>query len=137
MQQKKVDTLQLAMDVHNDNVKAAPMAVDAAWPKDPSALSEKAWPLVNPDREPDEYGKEPLGLALIQQVIALVPADDEGRHVYLDTLAWARFANGLFEEARAASKEAWEAAPETEKPEYQGYREKLERAIADCAESLS
>ncbi len=136
-QQKKVAALQRAMEVRQDKARAAAMAVDAAWPKDASALNERAWLVVDPDRKADAYGQEALGLALIQRALALAPADDAERHMYLDTLAWALFANGRFEEAGEASRQALEAAPEKERREFQGYVEKLQTAIRDCAATLS
>jgi hypothetical protein len=136
-QQKRVTALQRMMDVAEGKAKAGPTAVAADAPKEASKLNKRAWPLVNPDRKTEAFGQEAMGLALIQRGIALLPADDDKRHMYLDTLAWALFANGRFTEARAESKNAWEAAPDKDKTEHQGFRDKLATAIADAGKAVA
>jgi hypothetical protein len=50
--------------------------------------------------------------------------------MFLDTLAWALFENGLYAEAIATSEKALALAPEAEKSNYQGYLDRLKKMIA-------
>jgi len=89
------------------------------------ALNNVAWPLVDPART--ALGEERRGLVIAERAFEVAsPAE---RPLIGDTLAWARFAVGLDEEALEASEEALEAAPEERQPEFDGYLAKLEDAI--------
>jgi serine/threonine protein kinase len=87
-----------------------------------STLNGIAWGEVDPDRE---GGDVRLGLEMAQIVAARAPHSP----AYLDTLAWALFANGAQEEAVEASSRALELAPEDQKAEYGGYLQDLRRRI--------
>jgi hypothetical protein len=98
----------------------------------PSApvLNEKAWNLVDPDRE-DEDTDVALALRLTRLGIELAPEDSSLR----DTHAWALFANGLHDEALIESARALELAPEDEKDDYQGYLDRMRAMIEEAQAS--
>ena len=97
----------------------------AELPSNATGLNGVAWPLVDPARE--VFGREELGLHLAEKAFELADPDD--RALVGDTLAWARFAGELVEEALEASWEAREAAPEDRKHEFDGYLARLEAAV--------
>jgi tetratricopeptide (TPR) repeat protein len=91
-----------------------------------------AWSLVNPLRK-DEDTNVARGLSLIQDAMEAYPAGELCHHngdCPNDTLAWALFANGRYEEAIVASKLSLELAPQERKEKAAGYLEHLERMIA-------
>jgi tetratricopeptide (TPR) repeat protein len=87
-------------------------------------LNEIAWPLVDPDRSERDTDLV-LGLALARAAVDGAPEEAS----YYDTLAWALFANGLYEEAIQASKDALRLAAEDDKADYQQYLERLRQMI--------
>ncbi|MDP6129675.1 MAG: hypothetical protein QGH77_08730, partial [Planctomycetota bacterium] len=91
----------------------------------PSHLNALAWPLVDPDRE-DKNTDTAFALRLIQVAVKEGPKNPSRQ----DTLAWALFENGLYAEAIDASEKALALAPEDEKPEYQGYLDRLKKMVA-------
>lgn len=94
------------------------------WNGAPSSeLNGFVWPLVDPDRTNQETDYS-LGLVLIREAVAQNPNEAP----LYDTLAWALFANGLWEEAVAASTTALEKAPADSKEEYQGYLDRMKQA---------
>ena len=111
-----------------DRQEAVRMAKAEGRPT-PSHLNELAWPLVNPDRE-DKNTDTAFALRLIH--VAVKEGPEEGP--FLDTLAWALFENELYAEAIDASEKALALAPEDEKPEYQGYLDRLKKMIAEVKE---
>ncbi len=111
-----------------DRQEAVRMAKAEGSPT-PSHLNELAWPLVNPDRE-DTNTDTAFALRLIH--VAVKEEPEEGP--FLDTLAWALFENELYAEAIAASEKALALAPEDEKPDYQGYLDRLKKMIAEVKE---
>ncbi|MCH2100833.1 MAG: tetratricopeptide repeat protein, partial [Planctomycetes bacterium] len=91
-----------------------------------------AWELVDPDRK-DLDTDVAEGLRLIEA--ALTAHDPKylchhGGDCPYDTLAWAHYANGNYDEAISASKRALELAPEERKTMYEGYLDRLQRMIA-------
>ncbi|HJM39949.1 MAG TPA: hypothetical protein QGG59_07530 [Planctomycetota bacterium] len=107
-----------------DRQEAVRMAKAEGRPT-PSHLNELAWPLVYPDRE-DKNTDTALALRLIHVAVKEEPED----RMFLDTLAWALFENGLYAEAIAASEKALGIAPEAEKSNYQGYLDRLKKMVA-------
>jgi hypothetical protein len=99
-------------------------------PEDIESLNTRAWPLVNPDRTNKDTDVA-LGLRLIVTAVESAPGNS-GIH---DTLAWALFANSLYDKAIAASEKALELASEAEKEAYQGYLERLKQMVADAKEN--
>ncbi len=78
-----------------------PESLPATWKE----ANDLAWPLVDPAREKD--GEEVRGLALAQRAVELAASlSPSVRASPLDTLAWAFFANGRFDEALDAEKRA-------------------------------
>jgi len=65
-------------------------------PEDYTGKNELAEYLVNPDRE--NWGGEALGLELVQDALSLGAPDDKAL-LMRDTLSWALFANGFFDES--------------------------------------
>ena len=97
-------------------------------------FNSAAWALVDPDREDKDTDVE-RGLRLARLAVKRKgPSIHPPLH---DTLAWALFANGQYEEAIASSEKALELVIKydfgTEK-EYQGY---LERIKAEVSKALS
>ena len=91
-----------------------------------------AWSLVDPNRR-DKDTNVAQGLSLIQSAMEAYPAEKLCHHngdCPNDTLAWALFANGRYEEAIAASKRSLELAPQDRKEKAAGYLERLKRMIA-------
>jgi tetratricopeptide (TPR) repeat protein len=92
-----------------------------------SQLNNRAWALIDPDRT-DKETDVALGLRLARAAVEAAPGDSGIRN----TLAWALFANGLYDEAIAVSEKALELAPEAEKDAYQGYLDRLRSMIAEA-----
>jgi len=92
-----------------------------------SELNSMAWPLVDPDRK-DKTTDAAYGLRLARAAVKLAPGDSMIR----DTLAWALFANSLYDKAIAASERALELAPDDEKEEYRGFLEKLRTMVEEA-----
>lgn len=95
------------------------------------ALTFKAWALVDPDRK-DKDSDVKEGLAIIQRLTGNFGAEAlciHGGDCPYDTLAWAHFANGNYEKAIAASKQALEFAPTDRKSEFEGYLARLQGMI--------
>jgi len=102
----------------------------AEWDGGPSAwrLNDLAWDLVDPERE-DPATDVAAALEYARAAVDLEP----GEPMYLDTLAWALFANGLDAEALEASVLALQHASEEDRGEYGGYLDQLEEALEDRA----
>ena len=90
-------------------------------------LNSKAWSLVDPDRSDQETDVE-LGLRLARAGVQLGPDEFNVR----DTLAWALFFNGEYEEAVAESERALGLAPESEKEKFQGILDRLRGMIEEA-----
>ena len=75
--------------------------------------NNQAWPLVDPARE-DKDTDIVLALDLIRKAAEWNPED----FGVIDTLAWALYANELFDEALAAGERALELCPEEQKDAY-------------------
>ncbi|HJM40128.1 MAG TPA: hypothetical protein QGG59_08430, partial [Planctomycetota bacterium] len=107
-----------------DRQEAVRMAKAEGRPT-PNDLNDLAWPLVDPDRE-DKNTDTAFALRLIHVAVKEEPEDC----MFLDTLAWALFENGIYAEAIAASEKALALAPEAEKSNYQGYLDRLKKMVA-------
>jgi formylglycine-generating enzyme required for sulfatase activity len=94
---------------------------------DAAELNKLAWPLVSPDRK--TFGEEALGLVFAERAVAA--ASIAQRAAIRDTLAWALFANGRFDEARAEERTALDESPEDKRADFQDYGRKLDTAIAE------
>jgi tetratricopeptide (TPR) repeat protein len=97
---------------------------------DPDDFNDKAWALVDPDRE-DKDTDVALALRLTRMAIEIAPENSN----LLDTHAWALFANGLHAEALTASALALELAPGDDKDDYQGYVDRM-RSLIEAAAAL-
>ncbi|MGH7152000.1 MAG: hypothetical protein ACREIU_14945, partial [Planctomycetota bacterium] len=105
----------------------------ASLPATAEGVNALAWPLVDPDRK--DWGGEEKGLVLARNAVALaagLPAPE--RASIRDSLAWALFANGRFEEAVAEEERALEEAGAERKLEYEGNLEKLRGGIENHAD---
>ncbi len=108
---------------------AQEVGVDLArLPATAEGINDLAWDCIDPERE--DWGREAQGLVLARRALelaaTLAPEQRAGIH---DTLAWALFANGRFDEAVAESETALEEAPVDRQEEYRGYVERLLSAI--------
>jgi serine/threonine protein kinase len=101
----------------------------ASLPLEANGLNEMAWPLVDTDSARIVYGGEVRGLALARRAVAI--ANDIDRPMFRDTVAWANFRTGRFDEARAEEEQAGAEVDEARKPEIAEYVAKLEQAIAE------
>jgi hypothetical protein len=98
--------------------------------QDANDLNNKAWDLVDPDRE-NEDTDVALALRMTRKGIEVAPED----YALRDTHAWALFANGLYDEALVESARALELAPERGKESYRkGYLDRM-RAMVEEARS--
>jgi len=100
---------------------AAEVGVDlATLPADANGLNSLAWPLVDPKRT--SFGGESKGLVLARRAMEL--AGEAERAGIRETLAWALFAHGRFDEAVTEVERAL-----AETPELEGSLERLHAAI--------
>ncbi len=97
----------------------------SAYPAEASALIAVARPLVAPERE--EYGGEPLGLALACRAFEV--ASGEEKALLGDTLAWALCAMGRDDEALEAGWEAVQAASGEDREQAESSLSRLEEAV--------
>ena len=103
------------------------------------ALNELAWQRVAPSSsERTVEGEHDLGLVYAQAALVRVDAGDASarRIDVLDTLAWALFANGRDDDARARSAEALAAAPPADMESLKASQHQLHKAIADAEKPL-
>ncbi|HEU4418552.1 MAG TPA: bifunctional serine/threonine-protein kinase/formylglycine-generating enzyme family protein [Planctomycetota bacterium] len=106
-----------------------------------AGLNSLAWARVAPPakegnaEERAVFGEEALGLACARAAVARAGPDEQ--HAYLDTLAWALFANGQDAAARTESEKALRDAPGPDQPAFRGYLQDLETAIANAAGELA
>ena len=99
---------------------------------DTKGLLIEAWKLVNPDRR-NRKTDTAEGLAIIEAILKTHELEylcHHGGDCPLDTLAWAHFANGNYDEAIIASERAIAVAPEERKPLLRGHLERLKKLIA-------
>ncbi len=102
----------------------------AALPSDAKGLNGVAWRLVDPERK--DWGGEARGLVLARRAVELAAASPSAeRAATRDTLAWALFAAGRFHEAEEEEEKALEEAGAERKTEFEGYIEKLRKAIEE------
>jgi formylglycine-generating enzyme required for sulfatase activity len=99
-------------------------------PGDANGVNGLAWDLIDPERK--EWGGEGNGLVLARRAVELA-ADlpPEERAGIRDSLAWALFANGRFDEAVAEEEQALEEAGADKKQEFEGYIAKLKEKIEE------
>lgn len=95
-------------------------------------LNAPAWQLIDPDRA--SWGGEERALVLARWAVELAAELPAARRSILrDTLAWALFANGRFQEALDEEQKALtEASPEAT-PALQSYLDRLRNEIAEYA----
>lgn len=118
--------LELAEGVGDELVAGIGIWNGAEW----FELNSEAWDLVDPVGVNPQADVE-LGLRLAEAAVSLAPEETSVR----DTLAWALFANGQYEEAIAASQKALDISPDDQKEEYQGYLKAMKDAVAGAASS--
>ena len=138
---RRVASLQRAQAIRLGQPLATPeLPADVAG-KTAAELNGLAWARVAPpakDGNAEErtvFGEEALGLAYARAAVA--KAESNEQYLYLDTLAWALFANGQDAEARAQSEKALRNAPGTDQQAFRGYRQDIEAAIAHVGEDLA
>jgi formylglycine-generating enzyme required for sulfatase activity len=94
-------------------------------PSEANGLNNIAWLRVNPDKP--VYGEEVKALVLARRAVATALAAE--RAYCIDTLAWALFKLGRFDEALAEERRAAEEVDSSRRAEFEGYVAKLEKAI--------
>ena len=94
-----------------------------------NAYNQQAWPLVDPERE-DQNTDIVLALDLIRKAAEWNPEEA----MVIDTLAWALYANELFDEAIAAGERALELCPEEQKDVYAQSLDALKEMIPGAKE---
>ncbi len=101
-------------------------------------LNDFAWPRVTPTPA-REFGEEAAALSAARAAVRKIEAGDRSVDLArtLDTLAWALFANGRDEEARAAQARALDAAGEDVRREIAENRALLDRAIETAPADLA
>jgi serine/threonine protein kinase len=104
--------------------------VEAALAKEPlpiaaNALNEIAWALVNPDKP--AHGDEVRSLLLARR--AVIAAPDAEKPGIRDTLAWALFKVGRFDEALNEEKRAAAAVDPTERAAFERYVARMEKEV--------
>jgi formylglycine-generating enzyme required for sulfatase activity len=124
-----------AEEVRSGLRELAESPIDAASDRlDARDLNERAWLLVDPDR--NLFGCEEEGLALARLADLRVESDWLGAEVS-DTLAWACFACGLDEEAREAMGHALDSVDATRRPQVEESAERLDQAIDDRDQGIA
>jgi serine/threonine protein kinase/formylglycine-generating enzyme required for sulfatase activity len=93
----------------------------------PAALSELAWPLVDPYDDKRQFGQEVRALMLARLAWAkAADLPDAERAAIGRTLALAFFANGRYGDAMDQIEAALELAPAERRAEYEGYQFELQ-----------
>jgi serine/threonine protein kinase/formylglycine-generating enzyme required for sulfatase activity len=98
-------------------------------PVDANSLNETAWPLVDMDPTKIQYGSEVKALVLAKRAVAAAQASERG--AIRDTLAWANFRTGRFDEARAEEQRALAEVETARRVEFERYLANLEAAIGE------
>jgi formylglycine-generating enzyme required for sulfatase activity/serine/threonine protein kinase len=99
-------------------------------PSDANEVNGLAWDLIDPERE--DWGGEAKGLVLARRAVELAAELlPEERAGIRDSLAWALFANGRFDEAVAEEEQALEEAAADKKQEFEGYLAKLKKKVEE------
>ncbi|MFO1032388.1 MAG: SUMF1/EgtB/PvdO family nonheme iron enzyme [Planctomycetota bacterium] len=98
-------------------------------------MHDAVWNAVRPDRE-RPTGEGALALVLAEFLLAKVRGTDAESNV-LDTVAWAQFANGLDDAARASAAAAVAKATDEERAGFSKSQQALEEAIAAAPARLA
>ena len=106
---------------------------DALAIRDGIRLHDRAWPLVTRDPAKFVPGREIEGLILVREALSKTELASN-RAVMSDTLAWAAFRTGRFEEAAAASLRAVELSRPEDKSAHEGSRKDLLAKIASWSD---
>ncbi len=98
-------------------------------PDDAIGLHDIAWPLIDPDSTNAVHGSEIKALLLARRSVAA--SEGSERAEMRDTLAWALFKTGRFDEALNEERLALSEAEGSKKNVYEAYVTKLANAISD------
>jgi serine/threonine protein kinase/formylglycine-generating enzyme required for sulfatase activity len=132
-EREHLEALRRALESGGPAGDPAPLAVGVdltSLPASASELNALAWPLIDPERK--DWGGEAKGLVLAGRAVELAAAlSPEQRAGIRDSLAWALFANGRFDEAVAEEEQALAEASADKKQEFEGYLAKLRKKIED------
>jgi formylglycine-generating enzyme required for sulfatase activity len=101
----------------------------AHFPIDANGLNEIAWPLIDADPKKIHYGDEVRALVLAQRAVAA--AQPSERSLIRDTLAWADYRVGRFDQARAEELRAVAETEPAKKEDFERYLANLEGAIGE------
>jgi serine/threonine protein kinase/formylglycine-generating enzyme required for sulfatase activity len=117
----------LGEEVWPREVDIAAELANESLPADANSLNELAWPLVDPDPEKIVYGTEGKGLVLARR--AMLAEEGHERARARNTLAWALYRCGRFDEALDEGFRALEEAPENEQAELGDSLERMEERV--------
>src|SRR5262245_29053071 len=102
----------------------------ASLPTTADEANNLAWPLVDPNRK--DWGGEAKGLVLARRAVELAASlSPDKRAGIRDSLAWALYANGRFDEAVAEEEQSLADAAVDKKKEFEGYLAKLKKSIEE------
>jgi len=139
-QQKKVMSLQIAMATRvHGKTSAAEATIPENAPNEVQAMVQFVWRKVHPRRPAQEYGEEPLALALARRALRLGKKKSSSENVpfLMHALSSALFANGYDDEAKTMLDAALDTAPGKYKAEFKAYVTEMASAIANAAQDLS
>jgi formylglycine-generating enzyme required for sulfatase activity len=105
----------------------SPVTLSLDWQE----LNERAWLYIEPERT-SYWGREAEGLALAREALRRTPEEEPLRFQVGDTLAWALFANGLDDDALAASRAALAAAAQEDRESASLNLSLLQLAVEDA-----
>ncbi|MCB9868258.1 MAG: protein kinase [Planctomycetes bacterium] len=133
---RRARSLRLASEVRAGHLRPPELVLPSSTGDDLGGMLDRAWPMVDPQRAVEAYGRELLGLALSRRALARLSAGDEP-HAALTARAWrvsawALLACGLDAEALRAADQACAAAGDSERAEFEQDRALLRRAAADA-----
>ena len=130
--QQKLATLEAAAGVRAGGLTPPAHPFHDPLPDDATGLNLLAWPLVSPDDDDREWGREAEGLALARRAWARAQetSDPDSRARAADTVAWALFACGLDAEALAMSELARHEAPAARAQHFEAQLQRLRESVA-------
>src|SRR5262245_3631931 len=104
--------------------------VPASLPTNARDADDLAWPLIDPDRK--DWGRDAKGLVLARRAVELAADLPPAERAWIrDSLAWALFANGRFDEAVAEEEQALDEAAADKRKEFRGHLDRLKKEIEE------
>ncbi|NOT30426.1 MAG: SUMF1/EgtB/PvdO family nonheme iron enzyme [Planctomycetes bacterium] len=127
---KRMQTVLTSVEAVQDPSREEAGGDVAGLPRTAAGLDALARPLIDPRRT--DHGEEAKGLFLARRAVEFAgPLVPHERASIRDTLAWALFANGRFDEAMAEEERALEEAGAERAREFQRSLEQLQASIEE------